>query len=209
MQHYSAVKGHVGLQLDSLMWTGYCKNTKRWTCLTRSLFCKLCWGKSLTRAGNCVYLHLQSQSELTLMCRISDGGSWGFPAGDGGWGMHLSPEWPAAALWRRWMRNAHCCCAEEWEEGSFSEPALGVLRLPSLGVWALGWLTAGVSITFAFVLANKCAVLVWLAFHTQVFFILTVTVYLDTIGCVVAELLSEWNKRFFLLTGVTGSRCTK
>lgn len=70
-------------------------------------------------------------------------------------------------------------------------------------------LGAGVSITFAFVLANKCAVLVWLAFHTQVFFILTVTVYLDTVGCVVAELLSEWNKRFFLLAGVTGSRCTK
>lgn len=76
-----------------------------------------------------------------------------------------------------------------------------------------GWFTAGVSITFAFVLANKCAVLVWLVFHTQVFFILTVTVYLDTIGCVVAKLLSvvlsEWDERFFLLTGVTGSRCTK
>lgn len=54
--------------------------------------------------------------------------------------------------------------------------------------------------------------LVWLVFHTQVFFILTVTVYLDTIGCVVAELsvvLSEWNKRLFLLACVTGSRCTK
>lgn len=62
-----------------------------------------------------------------------------------------------------------------------------------------GWFTAGVPIRFAFVLANKCAVLVWLVFHTQVFFILTVTVYLDTIGCVVAELLSvvlsEWDKR--------------
>lgn len=71
----------------------------------------------------------------------------------------------------------------------------------------------GVSITFAFVLANKCAVLVWLVFHTQVFLILTVTVYLDTIGCVVAKLLSvvlsEWNKRLFFLTGVTGSRCTE
>lgn len=88
-----------------------------------------------------------------------------------------------------------CWCCQAWE----SEP--------------LGWLTAGVPITFAFVLANKCAVLVGLVFHTQVFFILTVTVYLDTIGCVVAELLSgvlsEWNKRLFLLTGVTGSRCTK
>lgn len=55
--------------------------------------------------------------------------------------------------------------------------------------------------------------LVWLVFHTQVFFILTVTVYLDAIGCVVAKLLSvvlsEWNKRLFFLTGVTGSRCTK
>lgn len=78
---------------------------------------------------------------------------------------------------------------------------LGVCQAWESQPW--GWLTAGVSITFAFVLANKCAVLVWLVFHTQVFFILTVTVYLDTIGCVVAELLSvvlsEWNKRLFLL----------
>lgn len=136
MQHYSAVKGHVGLQLDLVMWTGYCKNTKRWTCLTRFLFCKLCWGKSLTRDGNCVYLHLQSQSELTLMCRISDGGSWGFPAGDGGWGMHLSPEWPAAALWRRWMRNAHCCCAGEW--GCILRACSGCAEVAKPGSLSLG-----------------------------------------------------------------------
>lgn len=50
-------------------------------------------------------------------------------------------------------------------------------------------------------------------FHIQVFFILTVTVYLDIIGCVIARMLSvylsEWNKRLFLLAGVTGSRCKK
>lgn len=64
-------------------------------------------------------------------------------------------------------------------------------------------------------------------FISKCFFILTVIVYLDTIGCVIAKMLSvtvyldtigcvmakmlnvylrEWNKRLFLLTGVTGSR---
>lgn len=107
-----------------------------------------------------------------------------------------------------------CCSSLEEED---EECSLKNVRVHSQSLlWvcqALGLAHSSCFITFAFVLANKCAVLVWLVFHTRVFFILTVTVYLDTIGCVLAELLSvvpsEWNKRFFLLTGVTGSRCTK
>lgn len=62
--------------------------------------------------------------------------------------MHLSPAWPAAVLWRKWMRNAHCC-AELWEcsaeecEGAFSKPALGVLSLQSLGAAAVGLVHSG------------------------------------------------------------------
>lgn len=58
--------------------------------------------------------------------------------------MHLSPAWPAAVLWRKWMSSAHCCCAELREssaeecEDAFSEPALGVLSLQSLGAAATG-----------------------------------------------------------------------
>lgn len=49
----------------------------------------------------------------------------------------------------------------------------------------------GISVMFAFVLANKCAVFVWLVFsYPSCFFILTVIVYLDTIGCVIAKMLS-------------------
>lgn len=92
-------------------------------------------------------------------------------SGGGGWGMLTAVVLKNVRVHSQsllWV----CWGCQAWE----SEP------------W--GWLTADVSTTFAFVLANKCAVLVWLVFHTQVFFILTVTVYLDTIGCVVAELLS-------------------
>lgn len=56
-----------------------------------------------------------------------------------------------------------------------------------------------------------CSVCMVGIFISKWFFILTVIVYLDTIGCVIAKMLSvylsEWNKRVFLLAGVTGSRC--
>lgn len=63
--------------------------------------------------------------------------------------MHLSPAWPAAVLWRKWMRNAHCCAelressAEECED-AFSEPALvAVLSLQSLGAAAVRLVHSG------------------------------------------------------------------
>lgn len=48
----------VGLQLDSVTWTGYCNNTNSWACLAGFRFCKLSCRKYLTRGGDHVSSHL-------------------------------------------------------------------------------------------------------------------------------------------------------
>ena len=160
---------------------------------------------------------------------MSDSGSTEFPLCDGvfGWWMCSLSKLPAVILWRKWTGDARCFCAESSGKSSGEECEGELVQLGPAPSWlwvcwvckALksdwsGWLKVGVSITFAFVLANKCAVFVWLVFsYPSGFFILTVIVYLDTIGCVTAKMLSvylsEWSKRLFLLAGVTGSRCKK
>lgn len=116
---------------------------------------------------------------------MNDSRSSGFPVYNGiwGWWMHLLPKLPAVVLWRKWMGNARCFCTESSGKGLAEECEGELVQLGcSLSqLWMcwvckalksdqLGWFKVGISITFAFVLANKCAVFVWLVFSYPIVF---------------------------------------